>query len=132
MNMTSCLSHVSLGTNKFEAAARFYDRVLGALGCQRILEYSNAIAYGRVYPEFWLQVPINGQPAESSNGVHIAFFAENKQQVDEFYRQAIAAGGQDEGAPGVRPQYGEAYYGCFVRDLDGHKIEASFWKENYE
>ncbi len=58
------------------------------------------------------------------------FFATSKQQVDEFHRQALLAGAADEGAPGSRPHYGEAYYGCFVRDLDGHKIEASFWDES--
>ncbi|MDC6652515.1 hypothetical protein N4Q54_26085, partial [Leclercia adecarboxylata] len=47
--------------------------------------------------------------------------------VDAFHRAAIAAGGVDEGAPGPRPEYGEPYYGCFARDLDGHKIEASYW-----
>ncbi len=93
MNITPCLSHVSLGTNKFDAAAQFYDRVLGALDCRRVMEHPGAIGYGRDYPEFWLQVPIDGKP-------------------------------------GSRPHYGAAYYGCFVRDLDGHKIEASFWDES--
>ncbi|HAT4498536.1 TPA: VOC family protein [Serratia marcescens] len=110
MNITPCLSHVSLGSNDFEAAAAFYDRTLAAL--------------------FWLQVPIDGRPASPGNGTHVGFFATSKQQVDEFHRQALLAGAADEGAPGSRPHYGEAYYGCFVRDLDGHKIEASFWDES--
>ncbi|WP_127958324.1 VOC family protein [Serratia microhaemolytica] len=124
---TPCLCHVSLGTNQFEAAAQFYDRVLSTLGCQRLFEYPAAIAYGKAFPEFWIQAPFDGQPATTGNGVHIAFFAANKQQVDDFYQQALAAGAKDDGAPGPRPLYGNAYYGCFVRDLDGHKIEASFW-----
>ncbi|PVZ84832.1 glyoxalase [Serratia sp. S1B] len=130
MDITPCLSHVSLGTNKFDVAAQFYDRVLGALDCRRVLDFPGAIAYGHEYPEFWLQIPIDGKPAGTANGIHVGFFATSKQQVDEFYRQALAAGAQDEGAPGPRPQYGDAYYGCFVRDLDGHKIEASFWNES--
>ncbi len=124
------LSHVSLGTNNFDAAAQFYDRVLGALGCRRVLEHPGAIGYGRDYPEFWLQLPIDGKPAGTANGVHIGFFATSKQQVDAFYQQAVAAGAQEDGAPGSRPHYGAAYYGCFVRDSDGHKIEASFWDES--
>lgn len=62
MNITPCLSHVSLGSNDFEAAAAFYDRALAALGCRRVLEHPGAIGYGRDYPEFWLQVPIDGRP----------------------------------------------------------------------
>lgn len=129
MNITPCLSHVSIGTNHFDQAAGFYDRVLSALGCRRVLEHHGAIGYGRDYPEFWLQTPLDGKLASIGNGVHIGFFATSKQQVDEFYRQALQAGATDEGAPGSRPHYGEQYYGCFVRDLDGHKIEASFWDE---
>ncbi|MEL5372881.1 VOC family protein [Serratia bockelmannii] len=130
MNITPCLSHISLGSNDFEAAAAFYDRALAALGCRRVLEHPGAIGYGRDYPEFWLQVPIDGHPASPGNGTHVGFFATSKQQVDEFHHQALLAGAVDEGAPGSRPHYGEAYYGCFVRDLDGHKIEASFWDES--
>ncbi|MFI8417041.1 VOC family protein [Serratia sp. NPDC078593] len=130
MNITPCLSHVSVGTNNFSKAADFYDCVLGALDCRRVLEHSGAIGYGRDYPEFWLQTPIDGQPASMGNGIHVGFFATSKKQVDAFYQQALAAGAQDEGAPGSRPHYGEQYYGCFVRDLDGNKIEASFWDES--
>ena len=78
-------------------------------------------------PEFWIQSPINGQPAQTANGTHVAFLAENPAQVDAFYAAAIAAGATDDGAPGGRPHYGPEYYGCFVRDLDGHKIEAMAW-----
>ncbi len=84
MNITPCLSHVSLGSNDFEAAATFYDRALAALGCRRVLEHPGAIGYGRDYPEFWLQVPIDGRPASPGNGTHVGFFATSKQQVDEF------------------------------------------------
>lgn len=122
----NALAHVSLGTNHFAQSAAFYDAVLAPLGIKRILDMSehHAIVYGRAYPEFWIQRPINGQPAQSGNGTHIAFFAENPAQVDAFYAAALAAGATDDGAPGGRPHYGPAYYGCFVRDPDGHKIEA--------
>jgi catechol 2,3-dioxygenase-like lactoylglutathione lyase family enzyme len=123
----SILSHVSLGSNRFEDAATFYDQTLATLGCTRIMAHPGAIAWGREYPEFWLQTPINAQTATVGNGTHIGFFAADKASVDAFHRAALAAGATDEGAPGPREEYGEPYYGCFVRDLDGHKIEAAFW-----
>ena len=85
--LQSALSHVSLGTNNFAAAAAFYDKVLATLGIKRTMDLSehNAIAYGRAYPEFWIQSPINGQPAQTANGTHVAFLAENPAQVDAFY-----------------------------------------------
>ena len=123
----SILSHVSLGTNDFERAARFYDRVLPALGIKRIMAHPGAVAYGKMYPEFWVQTPIDGKPASVGNGTHVGFVAATKQEVHAFHTAALAAGAADEGAPGPRPDYGEPYYGCFVRDPDGHKIEAAYW-----
>lgn len=123
----SILSHVSLGTNQFEQAVAFYDAVLATLGYQRLMDYPDAVAYGKVYPEFWVQVPIDGRPANVGNGSHIGFIAPTKEAVHAFYESALQAGGRDDGAPGPRPDYGDPYYGCFVRDLDGHKIEATFW-----
>lgn len=123
----SILSHISLGTNNFEKAVAFYDRILPTLGCKRIMEHPGAIAYGKVYPEFWIGVPHDNQTATVGNGTHIGFIAPTKESVHAFYEAAIAAGAQDDGPPGPRPDYGEPYYGCFVRDLDGHKIEASYW-----
>lgn len=131
MENPSILSHVSLGSNRFSEALAFYDRVLVTLGIGRILDLSEhqAVAYGRIYPEFWIQAPFDGQPAQNANGVHIAFLAKDREQVHAFYEAALAAGGKDDGAPGPRPHYSEPYYGCFVRDLDGHKIEAMAWLE---
>ena len=123
----SILSHISLGTNDFERAIAFYDRVLSTLGCKKIVEYPGAVAYGKEYPEFWIQTPIDGKMASVGNGTHIGFIAPTQEAVNAFYEAAIDAGAIDDGAPGARPDYGEPYYGCFVRDLDGHKIEASFW-----
>ncbi len=125
----SILSHVSLGTNRFEQAVAFYDTVLATLGIGRVMDLSEyfAVAYGRAYPEFWIQAPHDRGPAQAANGVHIAFLAETPEQVHAFHAAALAAGGTDDGAPGPRPHYGAEYYGCFVRDLDGHKIEAMAW-----
>lgn len=123
----SIMSHVSIGTNDFAASVRFYDRVLAALGCRRVMEHPGAVAYGKAFPEFWVQTPIDGEPARVGNGTHFGFVAASKEQVHAFHRAAIDAGAKDDGAPGPRKEYGEPYYGCFVRDPDGHKIEAAFW-----
>ena len=86
-------------------------------------------AYGRAFPEFWVGLAHDGKPASVGTGTHIGFLATSKEQVHAFYDAAIAAGAKDDGKPGPRPEYGAPYYGCFVRDLDGHKIEAAFWDE---
>jgi catechol 2,3-dioxygenase-like lactoylglutathione lyase family enzyme len=126
---SSILSHVSIGTNDHARAVVFYDAVLATLGIRRLMEHPGAVAYGRVYPEFWVQVPLDGGVAQPANGTHVGFIAANRAAVDAFHRAALAAGAADDGAPGPRPHYGAPYYGCFVRDLDGHKIEAAYWDD---
>jgi len=125
----SIISHVSLGVNDFAAAVKFYDYVLPTVGAKRILalEENKAMAYGKYFPEFWINGPLDKKPATVGNGTHVSFLASSRKQVDAFYAAAVAAGAKDEGKPGVRPEYSNAYYGCFLRDLDGHKIEAMYW-----
>ncbi len=74
-----------------------------------------------------MQIPIDGKSATTDNGTHLGFIAPTKGAVHAFHEAALAAVGGDDGAPGPRPLYGERYYGCVVRDLDGHKVEAAFW-----
>lgn len=123
----SLISHVSIGVKDFARATAFYDAVLKPLGCKRLMDFPGAVAYGRAFPEFWVQTPIDGKASSVGNGTHFAFDAGSKEKVDQFYRAALAAGAKDEGKPGGREDYSEAYYGCFVRDPDGHKIEATYW-----
>lgn len=125
----SIVSHLSIGTNDFERAVAFYDKVLLTLGCSQLMKHPGAVAYGRKFPEFWVQIPIDGKPATVGNGFHIGFVAASKEVVHAFHETALKEGGIDDGAPGPRPDYGESYYGCFIRDLDGNKIEATYWKE---
>lgn len=122
--LPSLVSHVSIGTNHFDRAVAFYDVVLATIGARRVAEHPGAAAYGRSHPEFWVQTPIDGQPATVGNGTHVGFLAASRAEVDAFYAVAIAAGARGDGPPGPRPHYGAAYYGAFIRDLDGHKIEA--------
>ena len=118
------LSHVSLGTNDAERAAAFYDPVLAVLGIGKGKRRGGSVDYSAAMVGFSLEQPVDGQPASVGNGVHVCFVAKNRAQVDEFYRVALAHGGSDAGAPGMRPEYDAHYYGAFVRDPDGNKIEA--------
>lgn len=122
------ICHASVGTNDLTRAKAFYTPLLKTLDIDLVSEYDHAIAYGKGYPEFWLQLPFDKRPANSGNGVHFGFVALNRHQVDEFYQLALALGGQCNGSPGARPDYGKPYYGCFIIDLDGNKIEASYWE----
>jgi catechol 2,3-dioxygenase-like lactoylglutathione lyase family enzyme len=124
---SSCISHVSLGTNRFEESRAFYEKVLAVLGCRIMLEHPGAASFGKSYPEFWIHAPIDGKKATAGNGVHVGFVAESKAEVDAFFKTALEAGATADGGPGHRNEYGEPYYGCFVRDLDGNKVEATFW-----
>ncbi len=123
----SIMSHVSVGTNNFERAVAFYDRVLATVGARRIMDHPGAVAYGKQFPEFWVQRPFNEQEARPGNGQHFAFLAASTDQVQEFYDAAMKAGATSDGEPGPRPDYGPHYHGCFVFDLDGNKIEAMHW-----
>lgn len=125
----SAISHVSIGANDFDKLRAFYLAVMPAVGAKIIMEHPGAVAFGRQFPEFWIGVPYDRKPASVGNGFHISFIADNKEQVHAFYDAAIAAGATCDGPPGPRPHYGEPYYGSFVRDPEGHKIEATFWDE---
>ena len=120
------LHHVSVGVRDVERAASFYDAVLGALGYKRVMEFMPyAIGYGDQHPSFWVQLPHNQQPAAAGNGVHISFIARNKNAVHRFHASALTKGGTSDGEPGPRPAYSPDYYGAFVYDLDGNKLEAT-------
>jgi len=120
------LHHISVGVRDVERATEFYDAVLGALGYKRVMEFlPYAVAYGDIAPEFWVQLPHNQQVATAGNGVHISFIARTKEAVNAFHAKAIELGGQDAGTPGPRPDYSPDYYGAFVFDIDGNKLEAT-------
>jgi catechol 2,3-dioxygenase-like lactoylglutathione lyase family enzyme len=123
MDDASALSHVSLGTADLDRAGAFYDRVLAPLGCHRIQAFPGGIGWGRKWPEFWVQTPIDGRPHSVGNGTHVAFLARSRAEVNAFHAAGLAAGGRCDGPPGPR-DYEPGYYAAFLRDPDGHKIEA--------
>ena len=125
-DIPSIVNHISIGTNQFEDAVAFYDAVLATIGAKRQHEITDiAVAYGKMFPEFWVQRPLNGEAATVGNGIHFAFLAPSRTAVNDFYAVAIRHGATSDGEPGLRSEYGPGYYGAFVYDLDGHKIEAN-------
>ena len=118
-------SHVTLGTNDFAKAEQFYDAVMAVLGHPVMFKAGGVAAYGTpTGPKLFILPPFDGHEARAGNGGHAAFLVGTRDQVDAFHQAALAHGGTDEGAPGPRPQYHPNYYGAYVRDPDGNKIQA--------
>ncbi|HEX3517778.1 MAG TPA: VOC family protein [Solirubrobacteraceae bacterium] len=117
------IDHVTVGVSDLARSRDFYEQALLPLGFSQI----GAWREGDVEIEFGLEEAPNfaiSTAYPTGAPVHIAFAADRREQVDAFHAAAIAAGGRDNGAPGLRPQYNEDYYAAFVIDLDGHNIEA--------
>lgn len=117
--------HVSIGVSDLARSAAFYDAVLATLGHARFMEKERTISWWPASggPAFWINLR-DGLSVPAGDGRHIAFRAATNEQVDAFHAAALAAGGRDDGAPGFRPEYRDTYYGAFVLDPDGHRIEA--------
>jgi catechol 2,3-dioxygenase-like lactoylglutathione lyase family enzyme len=116
------LDHMGFGVTDFRRSKAFYEKALAPLGIGIVKEVPEreAMGFGAAgKPFFWIA------RAEGLKGhLHVAFAAENRAAVDAFHRAAMAAGGTDNGAPGLRPQYHPTYYGAFVLDPDGNNVEA--------
>ena len=115
------IDHVTLGVSRFERSRAFYDTILASIEITRLYAEGDSFAgYGAgTKAFFWI-----GVKAPPITGVHVAFAVNSRGLVDRFHAAGLAAGGRDNGAPGVRPHYHPNYYGAFVFDLDGHNIEA--------
>src|SRR5215208_1817261 len=114
------LDHVGISVSDFERSRRFYEKALSPLGYELIMEPRHGAAglghSGK--PDFWI-----GQ-GEPGHPLHVAFAADDRATVEAFHKAAVAAGGRDNGGPGLRPEYHPSYYGAFVLDPDGNNIEA--------
>jgi catechol 2,3-dioxygenase-like lactoylglutathione lyase family enzyme len=126
---------VYFGTNDLGQATEFYDAVLAPLGMLRCItndpEWDRISAGWGIYEDdgrrelaFWIGRPFDNGPASVGNGNMAAFSAASWKAVDDFHAAALANGGASEGAPGLRPQYGQDFYAAYVRDRDGNKIAA--------
>jgi catechol 2,3-dioxygenase-like lactoylglutathione lyase family enzyme len=117
------IDHVSVGVRGLKASATFYERVLAPLGYSKLEDRPATVGFGKKYPEFWINLRSN-RAVEGDTGAHVALRAASREAVDAFHAAALAAGGSSDGAPGLRPHFGEGYYAAFIRDPDGNRIEA--------
>jgi catechol 2,3-dioxygenase-like lactoylglutathione lyase family enzyme len=129
------LDHISIRVANYDRSKAFYEAALAPLGYTLAMEGSSGAGFRRVaIPDFWIK---QGEPASAAArakpdelagcggaAIHVAFVGDDRSTVDAFYYAAIAAGGHDNGAPGLRPEYHRNYYGAFVLDPDGYNIEA--------
>lgn len=120
------IDHIGITVSDFEASKKFYIAALKPLGFELVMEVSAALT-GRTdvaglgappKPELWIAHGVPNNPP-----IHVALRVESRRTVDEFHRAAIAAGGRDNGAPGIRAHYHPHYYAAFVLDPDGHNVE---------
>jgi catechol 2,3-dioxygenase-like lactoylglutathione lyase family enzyme len=114
------LDHIGLEVSDLARSARFYDALFSRLGVRRVHESQAAIAYGSHEPRFWIVQ--RDRPPGPGFG-HVAIRAAGRVAVDAAHAAALGAGGQDDGTPGLRPQYGPRYYAAYVLDPDGLRIE---------
>ena len=120
------IDHMGLTVSDPARSRNFYDKALAPIGYEVLMEVPKDFTEGRVVvgygvdpkADFWVSEGSPNQPR-----LHVAFRAERRDQVDAFYTAALAAGGKDNGSPGLRPHYHPDYYGAFVLDPDGHNIE---------
>jgi catechol 2,3-dioxygenase-like lactoylglutathione lyase family enzyme len=126
--MAETFLYITLGTNDLARAALFYDAALAPLGFVRRATKDSEVGYG--HPDdcrarIWVTQPFDGKPATIGNGSMPAFAAASEDAVRAFHRAAVAIGGTDDGAPGLRP-YGPGFFAAYVRDPDGNKLSAVF------
>ena len=112
------IDHVSLRVSDFGRSKKFFAAALAPLGYAVLMEFDGAAGLGAGRPDFWLGQGTAGGPT------HVCFGAASRPQVDAFHKAALAAGGRDNGASGLRTHYHPTYYGAFVLDPDGNNIEA--------
>jgi catechol 2,3-dioxygenase-like lactoylglutathione lyase family enzyme len=118
------IDHVSVPVRDLDAAARFYEIVLGTLGIAKLESRPATVGFGKKYPEFWINLRRDMAPAPAGSGAHVCFRAPTTETIDAFHAAALQAGGSSDGAPGLRPHHGVGYYAAFIRDPDGNRIEA--------
>ncbi|MCB9396676.1 MAG: VOC family protein [Acidobacteria bacterium] len=121
------LDHMGLSVSDIQRSKAFYSAALGAIGYELLMDFPAEVTGSTAFagfgeppkPDFWI-----GQGEPNKPALHVAFRVDSRAAVDAFYEAALAAGGRDNGAPGLRPHYHPNYYGAFVLDPDGHNIEA--------
>ena len=120
------IGYVTLGTNNYEEAAKFYDGLLGSINASRMMDTDTFIAWATKMgsPAISICKPFDGKPATVGNGVMVAIPVDSKEKVDALHAKALELGGTDEGAPGQRT---DNFYAGYFRDLDGNKLNAFYF-----
>lgn len=118
------IDHVSIGVRDIARAKRFYDAALKPLGYSCMAESAGSLGYGASGIAFWISAVDHPVPPDTKSGLHFCFAAPTPSSVDAFYQGALAAGGRDNGKPGIRAEYSAGYYAAFAIDPDGYRIEA--------
>lgn len=117
------IAHTALPVGDYKKAKGFYGNVLAPLGYKQTMEYGEAAGFNDgKNTDFWI-----GTNEKGVVPTHIAFAAKNKEEVEAFYKAALAAGAKDNGAPGYRKDYWPGYYAAFVYDADGHNVEVVWY-----
>lgn len=119
------LHHISFGVRDLALSAAFYDAALGALGFRRVFSGDSSVGYGLVDNQDRLLLNLEQEPSAPGEGFHLSFSAPSRAAVDAFHAAALRVGGQDNGKPGLRAEYGPHYYAAFLVDPDGYRIEAT-------
>lgn len=121
------IAHTGVPVRDYEKSKAFYEKALAPLGYKVGMEFGEAGGFNDgTNTDFWIS------SSATVAKIHVAFMAESRQQVESFYNAALAAGAQDNGGPGYRPDYSPGYYAAFVHDLDGHNIEAVWFDQSKE
>ena len=116
--------HVSIGVADIARSRQFYDAALAPLGLKRLYADDGSLGYGQSAVGLWVGGAAAPVPENSGSGLHFCFAAPTRASVDAFHAAALAEGGRDNGAPGLRESYGPNYYAAFVIDPDGYRLEA--------
>lgn len=118
------IDHISIGSSHLARAKGFYDAILEPLGYRCLASDETAIGYGTDKISFWVLASDVPVPPNDGSGLHICFAAPSRRSVDDFHAAAVIKGGKDNGAPGLRSDYGADYYAAFSKDPDGYRLEA--------
>lgn len=118
------LDHVSIGVRDVSQAKAFYDAALGALGYRCLHAGADSLGYGTDAVQLWVLLSDHPVKPDMHSGLHFCFAAPTRASVDAFHAHALATGGRDNGAPGLRADYGPDYYAAYAIDPDGYRVEA--------
>jgi catechol 2,3-dioxygenase-like lactoylglutathione lyase family enzyme len=118
------IDHVSIAVSSLAASAAFYEAVLAPLEYKRLVERPATVGFGKRYPEFWLNQRLGFKASDNNPGAHVALRAQSEEAVRAFHAAALARGGKSDGEPGPRQAAMTTYFGAFILDPDGNKLEA--------